>query len=81
MNKQKLLLFAKMIDNNYYFTKCREKNHWEWAYDSDDHIIIYGDDPMSISGVGDIGKYADALDLCCSTEFNFYTRRVEIHVH
>lgn len=82
MNKKdKLVLFSKMIDDNYYFRCTGRRNRWEWKYDSDDHIVIYGDDPLRISGLDDIGTYAKALDLCCSVEFDFYTRRLEVNVH
>lgn len=79
--KERLVLFTKMLNDDYYFKKSSNKNRWEWLYNSDSHIVIYGDDPMEISGVDNIGAYASALDLCCYVEFSFRTRRVEIHVH
>lgn len=81
IKEKNILLFAKYIDSNYYFTRISKKNRWEWSYDSDDHIVIFGEDPMEISGLGEIGAMTMTLGLCCSVRFDFYNRRIEVHVH
>lgn len=79
--KEKCIMFARLLDSSYYFSvRNSRRNHWQWTSNRDDAITIYGDDPLQISGLDDIGSLAHSLELTCYVSFDFYTRRIEVNV-